>query len=399
MTDRQRMLAVIKGEESDLIPFCPRMDLWYIANQARGTLPVRFQGMNTVDIAAELDVGCHAIDQDYTFPRPPESYLLKVFGFDNHPDYTYRVELKDLPVEFHADEENFTIRISTAAGELTTHMRYTAEMVKNGISTPFIDAYPIKSVNDLEAVAQVFEHLQVVPTPEGYSSFQRRVGERGIAAAKALGHASPIHLMLHSLLPVDQFFFFYMDERKTLYRLTERMEPLFDAVLDAAIASSAEVVHWGSNFDEEITYPPFFEQEILPWMKKACRRIHEAGKLVLCHLDGENEGLFPLYRKVDFDIGESMCTSPMVKNTLREIRQEIGNRKTVYGGLPSIALLPSSMSDEVFDRFVDGVFGELGSGDHLIFGVSDNVPAEADVDRIEGIKERIEHFGPVAAVT
>ena len=49
MTDRQRMLAVLKGEESDRIPFCPRMDLWYIGNQAGETLPDRFRGLNTVE--------------------------------------------------------------------------------------------------------------------------------------------------------------------------------------------------------------------------------------------------------------------------------------------------------------------------------------------------------------
>ncbi len=32
MTYKQRMLAVLKGEKTDQIPFCPRMDLWYIAN-------------------------------------------------------------------------------------------------------------------------------------------------------------------------------------------------------------------------------------------------------------------------------------------------------------------------------------------------------------------------------
>jgi hypothetical protein len=140
MTYRQRMLAVLKGEESDRIPFCPRMDLWYIANQARGTLPDRFEGMNTVDIARELEVGCHAIDADFTMPRSPESHKISVFGFDNHPDYTYRVELTDLPVEFHADGENFVTRIGTAAGELTTRMRYTAESALYAFRAPWIRA-------------------------------------------------------------------------------------------------------------------------------------------------------------------------------------------------------------------------------------------------------------------
>jgi uroporphyrinogen-III decarboxylase len=397
MTNRQRILAVLKGQETDRIPFCPRMDLWHIANQARGTLPDHFEGMNTVDMAREIDVGCHAIDADYTLPRPQESHKIRVFGFENHPDYPYRVEIEDLPVEFDTKEESSVTRITTKAGQLTTRMRYTDEMACNGVSTPFIDSYPVRSVDDLEAVAQVFEHLKVVPTPDGYSSFQRRVGDQGIAVAKSLGHASPIHLMLHSLMPVDQFFYFYMDERKALYKLAERMEPVFDAILDAAAASSAEVVHWGSNFDEDLTYPPFFEQEILPWLKKACRRLHEAGKLVLCHLDGENNGLFPLYRRVDFDIGESICTNPMVKNSLKEIRQALGNEKTVYGGLPSISLLPNNMNEDAFHTFLNSVFNDLGSGVHLIFGISDNVPADADIRRFDHIKRRIEQFGPVDA--
>jgi hypothetical protein len=65
MTYRQRMLAVLKGEESDRIPFCPRMDLWYIANQARGALPDRFGGMTAESalcaFRALYDSGCFSL--------------------------------------------------------------------------------------------------------------------------------------------------------------------------------------------------------------------------------------------------------------------------------------------------------------------------------------------------
>ena len=53
------------------------------------------------------------------------------------------------------------------------------------------------------------------------------------------------------------------------------------------------------------------------------------------------------------------------------------------------------MDDAIFERYLDEVFAELGGGDHLIFGVSDNVPPDASLDRLERIKERIEAFGPV----
>jgi len=196
-----------------------------------------------------------------------------------------------------------------------------------------------------------------------------------------------------------RIFYLYMDEREALYRLAERMEPLFEAALETAAVGTAEVVHWGSNFDRDLTYPPFFDAEFRPWLERACRRLHTAGKMVTCHTDGENDGLFPLYRKIDFDMAESVCTAPMVKNTLREIREGMGPDKTVWGGIPSVALLPDSMGDGVFEELMDGVFSELGGGGRLIFGVSDNVPPDADLGRIERIKERVERFGPVEAVT
>ncbi len=395
MTHRQRMLAVLRGEGVDRIPWCPRMDLWYISNKSRGSLPDRFAGMNTVEIARELDMGCHAVRADFTLSRAPESLIFRGLGFENHQDYPYRVELEDLPVEFRTDGQNWITRITTPAGEVRTHIRLTAQMIREGISLPFVQSYPIESADDFEAVAQVFDHLRVLPTPESYKSFQRRIGEEGLAVAGGMLAASPIHLMLHELIAMDRFFYLYMDERESLYRLAERMAPFFEAALEATLASSAEVVFWGANFDRDLTYPPFFEAEILPWLNKACRRIHAAGKLAVCHTDGENDQLFPLYSRAGFDMAESVCTSPMVKNTLKEIRERMGREKTVWGGIPSVALLENNMNDHVFDKFLDGTFEEIGAGDHLIFGVSDNVPPGADLARLERIKERIEDFGAI----
>jgi uroporphyrinogen-III decarboxylase len=392
MNHYQRMLAVINGEESGRIPFCPRMDLWYIANRARGTLPEVFINKDIVGIARELGVCCHAMGSDSTLSRPPESRMLQGFGIENHKDFSYRVELKDLPIDFHAGEGDLVTRIITEAGEINCRMRYTDEMIKNGISGPFVKSYPFKSVRDLEPLGQFFEHLEVIPTPDNYLSFQQRVGDQGLAVTFGIAAASPVHLLHHDLMPIEQFFYLYMDDRKSMYRLTERIEPFFDDILEATIASPAEVILWGANFDAETTYPPFFEKEILPWLKKACRRIHEAGKLALCHLDGENSGLFHFYKMIDFDIAESVCTSPMVKNTLSQIRRELGNRKTVWGGIPSVALLPESMSDNDFEDFLISTFKDLGSGDHLVFGVSDNVPPGADLNRIEKIREKIERY-------
>jgi len=323
---------------------------------------------------------------------------LRGLGRDNHPDYPYRVEVRGLPVECTDDGQDLKTLIRTPAGDVFTHLHRNAQMARDGISLPFVRSFPIESPDDFEPVAQVFEHLEVIPTPEAYAAFRDRVGDRGVAVARGSVAASPIHLMLHDLVAATQFFYLYHDYKEAMHRLAKRMEPFFVACLDALIACDAEVVLWGANYDQDLTWPPFFQEEIIPWLQKVGDRLRGAGKLLLTHTDGENLGILPYYASCRFDVAESVCPAPMTQCTLSEIRAGIGPNTTVWGGIPSVALLEDSMDDATFEGYLDQVFAQLGTGDRLIFGVSDNVPPDARLDRLERIKERIEAFGPVGTV-
>ena len=395
MTHRERMLATIRGERIDRIPWAPRMDLWYIANREKGELPERFAGLNMVELAKELNVACHAVRADFSRLRSPEHLRLGGFGLDLHYDYPFKIEILDLPVAFQHDKENFFTTIKTSAGEVTTHTLLTAEMLRNGISFPFTKSHPIKSSDDFEAVAQVFDHLEVIPTPKAYAEFQRRIGDQGIAVAAGLYAASPMHLILHDLMPMEQFFNSYYEDLDALYKLSSRIEPFFEAVLDAVMLCAAEVIYWGSNYDQNTTWPPFFRDEIVPWLKKVSKCVHAADKLLLTHTDGENKALLPLYPSCEFDIAESVCPHPMTACTLKEIREGLGSKTTVWGGIPAVSLLDSNMDDNNFEVYLDEMFRELATGERLILGVSDNVPPEANLTRFEKIKQKIENFGQV----
>ena len=154
---------------------------------------------------------------------------------------------------------------------------------------------------------------------------------------------------------------------------------------------------WGGNYDQNITTPKFFATEIAPWLRRASARAHAVGKALLTHTDGENQKLLPLYPSCGFDVAESVCPKPMTRCSLQEIRHGMGPGVTIWGGICSIALLKGSMDDAAFERYVDQTFAQIGSGERLILGVSDMVPPDADLNRLERIKERVEAFGPVPA--
>ena len=202
--------------------------------------------------------------------------------------------------------------------------------------------------------------------------------------------ASPMHMIFHELISQENFIYLYMDEeREQLIELAKRMEPFWEKMLDAVLACKAEVVYWGGNYDDNITWPAFFEEEIAPWLKKAADRLYAAGKFLLTHTDGENERLLPLYRQCEFDVADSVCPKPMTRCTLKELREGMGPDVTVWGGLCTVAFLDDSMSDASFEAFLDQTFSELGTGNRLILGGSDNVPPDANLSRLECVKERI----------
>jgi hypothetical protein len=60
-----------------------------------------------------------------------------------------------------------------------------------------------------------------------------------------------------------------------------------------------------------------------------------------------------------------------------------------------VALLESAMTDAAFEIYLDELFDSIGAGDHLILGVADNVPPDANLNRLEEVKRRVEAFGPV----
>lgn len=395
MNDRERMLATIAGEPSDRLPWAPRMDLWTIAQRARGTLPAELRDATTVDVARYFGVACHAIRADFTRPQDPGDWILRGFGIENNRDFPYRVEVSGLEVEFTSDGDRYRSIIRTPAGDVTTILEMTDAMRRDGMSIPFVKKRPIESQADLEAVAQVFEHLEVIPTPAAYASFRARVGGQGLAFASGPIAAAPVHLLLHDLIDLESFFYLWVDEPSVVHRFAERLRPFFDDALEAILQCEAEVVWWGANYDQQVTWPPFFRDEIVPWLRSVGDRVRASGKRIATHADGENRLLLPLFPDCRLDVAESVCTAPMTGNSLAELRRGMGDRTTIFGGIPSVALLDDSMSDASFEAHLDSVFDALGTGERLILGVSDNVPPAANLDRLNRITERVAAFGPV----
>lgn len=396
MTHKERMLAVMRGEMADRIPFAPRLDLWWLANALSGKLPPRFQGMKPDDIAREYGWSSYHMVPDFTnLMRGPEDILHRALGLFQFKQSVYRWELPpEVEVKVRTEDGLQVIEYHTPRGLVRTKGGLTAEMAKQGASLGWTREHLIQSLDDYAPAAYLFENLKVSPQYEGALAYAQEIGDRGVVAVggPSLG-ASPMHHIQKEFFDATRFFFEYQDHYAQLAALAESVEVYFEKVLKVIADSPGEVVLWGANYDENLTWPPYFKKEILPWLRRASERLHAQGKLVATHTDGENRGLMDLIRESGVDVAESVTPHPMTKVRIEEYYARWKDQLTLMGCIPECLLLKETATEAELDRFLDNLFQNLKPGDRLILGIADSTPPNAVFDRLVKIGERIEKEG------
>ena len=394
MTERERMLAAGRGGWADQLPWVPRIDLWYNANALRGTLPARYRKGATLDeIADDIGGGYHKMVPDYLHVRSEEDIIDRGLGIFRMWGMPYRAELSGVDREIDREGDTTRVTYHTAVGSATCRILYTEEMKRAGASISWISEHLIKEPKDYRTVGYIYRNLKVLPDYENYLDFQSRVGDKGFAAARGMAAAGPRQQIMRDFLDATQFYLEMHDHPKEMRQLCEDMEPYFDVLFRVLADAPAEVIFHGSNFDEMITYPPFFRDHILPYLQRLAGMLHAKGKLLACHCDGENQGLLDLIAESGMDIAEAICPRPMTKVTIPDVKKAFRGKVTIFGGIPSVALLESSMPDGAFEQFMKNLFQEIAPGDRFILGVSDTTPPEAKFERLLRITEMVKERG------
>ena len=391
MKNKQRMLMAMRGMMPDIIPFAPRLDLWFSANRAAGTLPEKYKNcVHYFEIARAEGWALHQINPAYQDIRKREDNLHWALGILTYKETVYGYRFKgDMDIKIEQEGDRTRIFYHTPAGKVSTTVVYTEEMRRAGVSACNIEEHVIKDAGDYEPVGYIFDNLELYPDWEDFIKLQEAVGEDGVAFTMSGRAASPMHHIQKYFIDATDFFFHYKDFDKEINALAERMEPFFNQIIDIIGQSPAEAVYWGANFDDMITYPAYFEKDIQPWIKKASELLGAKNIIASCHCDGENKGLMDLIYHSGMHVAESVCPHPMTKVTIDEYYARWCDKITIFGGIPSNLLLAESTSEEEFDDFVNHLFKAVAPGRRMIFGIADSTPPGAVFDRLVKLGQRI----------
>lgn len=270
MTHKERMLMAVRGELPDVLPYAPRFDLWYSANSYMGTLPPQHRGRTPDEIARAEGWALQKVVPELLKVSSPEDNIFRGIGLYSLRECGYRILLSsNIQVDVHRGDGSVHVEYHTPVGSISVKEVVTEEMRRAGASITWIQERAIKRPEDYAVLAYIFENVEVVPAYERYAQWQAEIGEDGIATMMGTLAACPMQHIQRDFLEATDFFIEYRDHQKEMRRLSESIGQVYDQLLNVVAKSPAEIVMWGANYDDMITYPPYFEKEITPWLLKA----------------------------------------------------------------------------------------------------------------------------------
>ena len=395
MTHRETILRAARGEMVDVLPYVPRFDLWYNANSYTGMLPLEHKERSADEIARAEGWALHKVVPELLTVTSPEENLHRGLGLYGLKEHGCRIAFSE-NVEITVRQDNQDARwveYHTPVGMVSVKEVITEEMRRAGASITWLEERAIKTVDDYEVLKYIFENIRIVPDHQRFSSWQAEVGDDGVAVLVGSVAPSPIQHIQRDFLEATDFFYHYNDYQPQMRALADAVETVFEQLLEAASISPAEIVMWGANFDDMITYPSYFEQDIMPWVQKASRVLEDNGKLVLCHTDGENLGLMDLIYDSGFHIAEAVCPYPMMRVRIEQYYQQWGDRIALFGGIPQSLLSEDTASEADLHNYLDHFFKAVAPGRRIIVGIADTTPPNADFNRLRIIGDRVADEG------
>ena len=244
----------------DILPYVPRIDLWYNANSRAGALPKQHRGKTQDEISLSQGWALHKVLPDLLDQRSPEDILHRAIGVIATRQFLHRFRFSSkIDVRVVRDHDNIKIEYHTPAGTVSTATTFPEEMKQAGSTIPFITEHPIKQPKDYKPLVSLFENIQLTPAYEDYLAWERGVGENGLCCAAISLASSPMHHIQKDFLSPTDFYLHYHDHYRAMRELAEAIDHYYyEPLLRIAVGSPAAGIFWGRQFRRHDHLPALF---------------------------------------------------------------------------------------------------------------------------------------------
>jgi hypothetical protein len=364
MTPRERVLAVLRHEAVDRVPWFGDLDYWATSLIHRGERPAGFtESSDYLAWHRELGVGFYL--QGW-FPMK-----LGVTGGD---------------VGDRDDGVKRERTIHTPKGTLRERWEWSAQTFSWAPEERLV-----KSIDDLRIYRWVAEHAD---WSADYAYAARRgpqIGDQGVLLGYL--HHSPLMQMVALDAGIE---FVAVTDADDPDLLASTLAAWAEALVPAqriAIESPAEVLMIPDNLSSEVVGTRLFERYLRPYYETWTPRVRDAGKPSCVHLDGTLRGLLAQVGGCGFTFVEAMTPAPVGDVPVSAWPSFRGGSDVVYwGGIPGAYFSPV-VSDAEFERHVRETLSVMRADRRMVLGVADQVPPDALERRVRRVADLVDEQG------
>ena len=339
----------------------PRIGCWMDDRLfANGELPGRYKGMSRPELYRDL--GCSARVYEY--------------GESIYPIFDDTVRCTS---QFEGDQHIITLE--TPVGRVTHIDQRTPNSASSLVAKEWVC-----SEEDLKVYTYIENHTSWGFSQEKYDQVQAEWGDLG-APCICMPRVSVQRLYI-DLMGVEEAVYALTDYPETVEAYFAALRECHLRLIDVINASPIKIVNFGDNIHSGTLSPTLFEQYVLPEYLLRCERLHQAGKFVYSHFDGDNRGLMEFYQKTGLDGIEAITPVPQGDVTLEEVKAHLGDM-TLLDGIPAV-FFDEEYPEEVLVDCVHRLL-ELFAP-NLVLGISDEMSSRGDIERIRLVGKMVDEY-------
>jgi hypothetical protein len=373
----EKLMKVYEGRDGADVVFQPRIKHWFEVNSSVGTLPERYRGMYLDEIYRGLDVAPREVWVPGT--RGSAGYLgLKTIEGDD-------VEVWVRQYRGLSSEGEMQDYIVTEYRTPKGTMRQVERQTEHGASVYNME-YFLKDLKDIEVYKYVLQERIYEWDQRNYEWGKKRFGD--IIPLRVNLQRSPLMWLFIGMMGFQRTVTMLWRHQKEIEELLMLQENEFYKMLEACKGKPIVELHFGDNMHQDMCSPPYFKKYMIPFYKRVMPKVHEMGIYSTAHWDGFVKQLLPLVKETGLDGLECVTPLPQGDVTLEEMKEGMKGM-FLRDGIPAVLMCPwtdmKTLEDHV--RKLLKMFYP-----RLILGISDLLPANADIERIRFVNRIVKEF-------
>ncbi|NIA15020.1 MAG: hypothetical protein GWP08_13185 [Nitrospiraceae bacterium] len=354
---------VVFGRAGGKIIWQPRIGCWYTDKQFDGTpLPAPYTGMSVLEVYRALDCSARLYDFNTCFRRIP------------HPDERH----EERPLGGNRFEQTIT----TPAGVQKAIYRATPTS-----ACRVNEKWEVSDPEELRVAAWRERHTTWAWDQERFDATQAAWGDLG-APTMFMPRMNVQSLYLEKMGIQEGIMAIY-EYPEAVEEYFEALEVCHDRLIDIINACPIDIINFGENVHSSTLPPDLFERYHLPACQRRCERLHEAGKFVHSHWDGDCGPLLRYAQETGLDGIEAITPQPQGDVTLDQVKDALGDTMFLVDGLPAVYFDDTYDEQVLIDcthRLID-LFAP-----RLVLGISDEISSTGDIERVRTVGEIVDRY-------